>query len=534
MPFLSKTSKFIFIVFCFLFVFHFINPSPALSAPYPFMTQEEINQAVGSASNPEKKEVNAPAISYMNSRLQIAGFSSMIGCTYVAPLDPALPFSNPVNRQAIDETLQQCQYTALGQVSNGIASIYKNQPASLAWYVDDTLATAGFAKPVYAQGIGFSGLVPLLPLWKTFRNVSYVILVFVMVIIGFMVIFRMKLDPKTVISVQAALPKIIVTLLLITFSYAIAGFLIDLMYVSIAIIVYLLGTAFQSGGGAIFPGTNPGDIAGYQRVFLTADSGDLFNSVFALGLTPSAFMNFFGGSWGNAILGVGGLGLGAAAGASIAGSGSILAGIMSAPALLIGAGAVGGIIVLIILLGLLFTFIRLFFLLINAYFQILIGVILGPIFLLQEAIPGRSGFSQWILNLIANLSVFPATVAIIYLSWIFTSISWKGNLWGPPFIGLPGSASGSSGSDFGNPFATIFGLSIIFLAPNLVASIKKIFHPKPSLPITAGSAISPLTGGVSTTMGTVQQFYYPMQIMREAGSAKTWLGSLLPGAKKKE
>src|SRR3989338_7466360 len=131
--------------------------------------------------------------------------------------------------------------TALNGISIMTASLFAVPPASGIYYAQDLLQNAGIlAKPVYAQGFGFAGLAPILPIWKVTRNIAYTVIIIVMIVIGFMVIFRMKIDPKTVISVQAALPRIVLALLLITLSYAIVGFLVDLMYVSMAMIIGIL------------------------------------------------------------------------------------------------------------------------------------------------------------------------------------------------------------------------------------------------------------------------------------------------------
>ena len=158
------------------------------------------------------------------------------------------------------------------------------------------------------------------------------------------------------------------------------------------------------------------------------------------------------------------------------------------------------LLILVIGLGLLFTFIRLALMLLNSYIQLLISLILGPIFLLMEAIPGRSAFSEWILNIIANLVVFPATVVIILFAVFLATTQEAGSVtWAPPFIGIGGKA---------NLFNTFLGLGVIFLAPTLVAQIKKQFHPKPVLPISAGTAFAPATGGLQTTIGAASSYYY--------------------------
>jgi len=57
---------------------------------------------------------------------------------------------------------------AVGSVSNIIASLYANPPASSTYYLADLGQRLNIAQPAYAQGIGFSGLRPLLVLFSLF------------------------------------------------------------------------------------------------------------------------------------------------------------------------------------------------------------------------------------------------------------------------------------------------------------------------------------------------------------------------------
>ncbi|MBI3380216.1 hypothetical protein HY029_05675 [Candidatus Gottesmanbacteria bacterium] len=423
----------------------------------------------------------------------------------------------PLNRKlaALDNKSR-----ALPFLSNAMAMIISTPPASGIVYVADVLQNAGIiAKPAYAQGIGFAGLAPLLPIWKAARNLSYGILILVMLAIGFMIIFRMKIDPKTVISVQAALPRIVMTLIIITFSYAIAGFLIDLMYLVIFLVIDLVTLALKS----LPPNTVPDYMTNTNDLMLQfTQSGwsgvwNLLGFLFNIELAARAFQQFFLGSAANLVIG---------SGASL-GLGGILMHLFGSTAMIpilgtaLGPGLtfVGGaaliplVIILIIALGLFYTFVRLFFLLLNSYIQLIISILIGPILLLKEAIPGQSALKDWIKGLVANLVVFPATVLVIMFAWIMTAITWQSNIWGAPLtptggggeVCLPGQTCR------GNPIAIFIGLGIIFLAPNLVASIKKLFGAKPAVPVTAGTAFSPVTGVISTGMGAMQSFYYFQQ-----------------------
>lgn len=481
MPKLPQKICFIFFGIIFILFFVKFNSVNAANPQDIFedLSIQRINlerrDAFNKAATDQAPQVFDQPVKNRDTALSIYSLANTIGCT-----DPE--FCN-------------AKSTALGTVAYAIGTIYAHPPASGIYYAYDVLQNSGFiTKPVYAEGpgLGFAGLSPLLPIWKVTRNIAYAAIILVMVIIGFMVIFRAKIDPKTVISVQAAIPKIIFSIILITLSYPIAGFMVDLMYLTMGIVISLLAGGFDQSSR----------VAEFQTYFMTADFGDLFKTVFSGGFsTLDDFFirnNFTGFMVGNA---------------GVYAVSSILA--SQGWALLIGGGAIGALFILILFLGLLFTFIRIFLLLLNSYIQLLIAVVLAPLHLLFEAIPGRSAFSEWILNIMANLVVFPTTVAVLMFAEYITQLNTSTkNLFAPPFIGFPIGTTGVLG--FG-AFPAFLGLGILFLAPTLIATVKKQFHPKPFLPITAGTAFAPLTGGVQTAMGAANQFYYAQMAMQSVG-----------------
>jgi len=152
---------------------------------------------------------------------------------------------------------------AIGGITNLIAAMYANPPASSVEYFADLGRNLGIVKPAYAQGVGFEGLRPILPLWKAFRNIAYLFFTIIFVVIGFAIMFRVKLDPQTVISIQNAIPRIVVALILVTFSYAIAGLLIDLIYV-----IYFLFVSALEISGAVTPTEAAGLSRDFQASFL--------------------------------------------------------------------------------------------------------------------------------------------------------------------------------------------------------------------------------------------------------------------------
>jgi len=70
-----------------------------------------------------------------------------------------------------------------------------------------------------------------------------------------MIMLRVKISPQAVVTVQSAIPKLITTLILVTFSYAIAGLVIDLCNLVEALVVALLFSVKGVPlGNNLFPG----------------------------------------------------------------------------------------------------------------------------------------------------------------------------------------------------------------------------------------------------------------------------------------
>jgi len=493
---LPHTLIFIFLFFVLCLTFSHGNPVFAATADQKSLRETTIEsllkqqQEVDSSPN-GTTVINGPDVKTFDTTTTLWG-----GINQIYPVNK-IKCPNGQLDDSCTLTTDDIKGSALGSIAYMMDTVYDNPPASGLAYTRKVLADIGIAKPAYAQGIGFYGLEPFMNFWKTTRNIAYSVIIIVMVAIGFMIIFRMKIDPKTVISVQAALPKIVLSLILITLSYAIVGFMIDIMYLVMAILISLI---VQGMGGSVAGGTAMvADTAKIQSTYMNASVMDLLGAVFwtplsvALKELPSAIG-----------IGVGTEGLFVLILRILAGSvmGSTLA-------------IVSVAFIFILLAGFLFTFIRLFLLLINSYIQLLISLVLGPIILLGEAIPGRSAFGGWIQNVLANLSVFPTTAVLLLAAVYLGTNPQKYGSWSPPFIGLS-STSGTLGA-----FHIILAVGVIFLSPNLVAQVKKMFGAKPTLPISAGTMFSPLTGAVQSGMSGMSQMYYLQQFTH--GGIGKWL-----------
>lgn len=387
--------------------------------------------------------------------------------------------------------------SAVGFLARQMDTMVNNPPASSAEYIAYVMDHAGFATPAYAQGIGYSGLRPVLFLWRAMRNLAYVIIVIVLVVIGFMIMFRMQIDAQTVISVQNALPNIVVTLIVITFSYAIVGLLIDLMYFLIMFIVSYVGSSIGINQGAA------DSIQALQSYYVNANIGTIFGDYV-----------FTEESWA----------LPSAIFSALPAGARDWAGNIDVPFLQqfvqflgvivggIGGFATGAIVWLLIALALFFSAIKIFVILLNSYIQVIIGVIIAPLQLLVGAIPGQNTFRNWLFSMIGNLIVFPTLVAILMLANAITTSVYSeiwtdpsGDLWSPPFLFGQTTEAG--------PMLSLFLVGLLMMTPTILTTVKGFFAPKPVLPISPGTLLKPTIGAGQSLLGLAQTQYYLRQLI---------------------
>lgn len=384
-------------------------------------------------------------------------------------------------------------------------------------YVKYISSNFGIAKPTHAQGFGFQALNPLVEIWSLFRNLAYAVLIVIFLVIGLAIMLRVRIDPRTVMTIQNQIPKVIIALLAITFSFAIAGFLIDLMYVVIFLIYStfsgLLGGAFdpsyiqgksilETGGQSVVGTFNiPHNIAlGGKDVLkdiLNIDQGE-FGGLGSVAQTLGALFGIV--DWNSFSLGdyltniiTFGVSLQIAslipcAGASVPVLGGLTCvgqtaaetAVLFPLVRLFFTDVVPYLIVfVIILIAILFALFRTLFMLIMAYVLILIDVIFAPLWIIAGLIPGNNslGFSAWIRDLVANLSVFPVVYLMLILATLLSN-AFTGQIgFTPPLIGNPLA---------GSFISAIIGLGILLLMPQAANMVKAAIK-APNLP-TQGMA----------------------------------------------
>ncbi|RJR26842.1 hypothetical protein C4561_03650 [candidate division WWE3 bacterium] len=117
----------------------------------------------------------------------------------------------------------------------------------------------------------------ILDIWKITRNIAYALMALIMLYVGITIITRRRINQQVVVNVQYALPKIVVALVLIAFSYPIGAFMTSLawsLYYSAQSIIASL--AASTGGGTDYTASLQGGIGAIAMViigFIIASGG---------------------------------------------------------------------------------------------------------------------------------------------------------------------------------------------------------------------------------------------------------------------
>lgn len=431
---MEKTSIFLkLIVTCQLllvlsFLFLVVLPSPAhAQTPYVCPTDTSGAQVLDKANGDaiKQSQFDSSVFNFNQTSALVDSLGILLtGCSTIHP----------------STNVATAGTGALAVSSRMVTAMYTNPPASGVSYLAQKIQQLNPIQPAYAQAgtTGFDALQPIVKIWTAFRNISYVGFVIVFIVIGFMVMFRAKVSPQAVATVQDSIPRIVIALIFVTFSYAIVGFMIDLMFVFLNIMI----NGFAATG--LISQAQASNIAFQKSIFGVFK--DAWGSL--IGVTASAVKEALGN------VGVGGAGL-------------------LTDLLKWGTGGVAGVIVAIAGLFIMF---RIFFMLLMAYISIIIMTIFAPFLLLFQALPGNNGAKAWLKNVVANIAVFPTVAIMIIIAGILSGIQAFGGTGTSQITpGQVGQFPLLSGQLQTDSIGKIVGLGVLFMIPSAAGLIKKRF-----------------------------------------------------------
>lgn len=299
----------------------------------------------------------------------------------------------------------------------------------------------GIVKNTYAAPTtGFEGLTPVMNLWKMTRDLAYYILIIAFIFIGLGIMLRLRIDPRTVMNIQNQIPRVIVCIVMITFSYPFAGLMVDGMWT----LTYLGINMVTESSNTVVPdcktGKNIRELAtnailqtpisfGNQVFMQECDrlvpdigildlSGDIANSI--AGLQVDLLLSFAGINPETACDGVNGwnaLPLVSLIEQAVPGGTDPIKCATTVMWNSVAKVLFSATWFIIIVAAVLFTLFRVWFALLMAFAFFLIYTTTAPIWFVMGLFPKRPlGVEKWIRGMSANILVFPATATMIVVA----------------------------------------------------------------------------------------------------------------------
>lgn len=454
----SKFKKTLFSFLIFMIISASVFPSVSFAAAAPQVGgSSEVSR--GTWYNPTHSQFldkvsNAPENEIFGERYTFAQVNWIIHSLFYLLAGPIANCANEGSATAIGDCLKNALEAndtgVILPVAQAVDLFQDTKPVSGVDYVAGKLRKFNIVDNAYAQeGFGYTtSLAIIQPIWVGVRDASYSLVIFAILILAFMVMLRAKISPQAAVTVQSALPRVALGLVLITFSYAIAGFMVDIVFVLQGLVAGILNSSGLSGASAI-------------DSFIAMNH--IWKSTFAYAVSVLLMLlPYFA-------LGGGAFGLGAASAIS---AGPLVLGVMVAAIILL----------VIIMIVFLVALIRIFWLQLKTSVAIMLLVIVSPLMMLVGIIrPGT--IKTWFRSMAANLSVFFTISLLVMLAHLVLFSTRDTTIAGIDIAGVlklntfsikyqnPPAGSGQLPTNFGVGGVGLFGL---FLSFGMILSIPKM------------------------------------------------------------
>jgi hypothetical protein len=346
-------------------------------------------------------------------------------------------------------------------------SIYTSYISDRFGIVPTTYASHGANCDVVKNGYGFCGLMPIFHLWEVVRNIAYALLVLALTFIGIGVMLRVKIDPRTVMTIQNQIPKVIISIILITFSYAISAILIDLLWTTTYAGVNLIVNSSEAvkeikvgNGPESFAEKSSKQLLEIPLVYVNGifhTSED--NGIYYLTKKTANFVGQLIEEITKSILGVDDdnkkcfrLPLSIDFGQCVGNALGFIATLAAR---------------LILFFVLVIALFKIWFNLLKAYVFTLLYVIISPVYIVFGLLPTKPlGFESWLRRFFANIAVFPLTAFILVGARVLASIYDTPD--SPEFF-IPPLIGHNAGSNFG----ALLALGAILIAPQIQTILRE-------------------------------------------------------------
>lgn len=281
-------------------------------------------------------------------------------------------------------------------------------------------------------GFGFNTLNTVIDKWTVVRNFSYGLIATALVIVGLMIMFKIKISPQAVVTIQASIPKLIITLLLITFSYAIVGLLIDFCWV-----ITLLFANFFSVPDNVLDIIKADNVLFWFANIHTG--GRLMLAIVVI------FVNFSGSL--------------------------LLASTVASP--------IVGLVLLILFVILGITIFRILFMLISSYAYIVLYTVISPLWIFLNIFPNSKSASSWFKAILSRIAVFPIVTTLLVISWSFmpSLMEYVGELSRISSLLHINDTNLPLMGNISNVVAScLVGLTLVFITPKISLILQKLLQ----------------------------------------------------------
>lgn len=343
-------------------------------------------------------------------------------------------------------------------IGSAFDTLLSSKPLSTSEYLTQMTTHLNPIKEANAQvsGSGSSILSVIFKFWMAARNAAYILMTIVFVVVGVMILIGRKSGQQSVLSVQAALPGMVIGLVMITFSYFFAALLVDIAFVG----SYVGGNLLNQGQlttavheevlrdrnvldlGFTFIRIEPGLFEEILQAFGAANEMVGFLIRGSAGMIAYKMGDIIAPLFQPLINGViGGLARGAPVASGLATFAAGAVGPKAVQILFIGLSQskpeflVSMIMWLVLILAIVYQMVQLAFDLVKRYITLLFLTIAAPLWFLAASFPGNDkGYESWIRNMLCNILPFPAVYLGFYFAAYFINFS------GQPFFIQGGGA----------------------------------------------------------------------------------------------
>ncbi len=144
------------------------------------------------------------------------------------------------------------------------------------------------ANAFYFPGLGYTLLQPVMGLWEWSRNLVLIFYVVIVIILSFLILFRQSLGGQASVTLINSIPSLILSLVLVTLSYPIAGFFVDLIYIGTGVVQNSLLTAPGAPGREFMTSTHLGLEGQDEKDINYLQPDDPYVSIWAIWGTSNA------------------------------------------------------------------------------------------------------------------------------------------------------------------------------------------------------------------------------------------------------